>query len=192
MKMKVLLQLALIGGIAAAALPAAAATTVVPVGTYPSPTQSAFFYLTSGTPYSSSITADFGDTISGAGTAFDDLFEFTIPQDGTGSGSVSTSFSAKLNMLDIGSVLINGVSYALTTTPSGQSLTVNGIPITDGALNTIEVKGTTGDSSKAGTFTGTATFASTAPEPAAWILMIGGIGIMGASLRRRSSSVQFA
>ncbi|MHB8284020.1 MAG: FxDxF family PEP-CTERM protein [Caulobacteraceae bacterium] len=191
MRLNVLFSLAAIGCFAAASLPAAA-QTYVPVGTLPSMSQSAFFYLTSGTPYTSTITADFGDTITGSSTPFDDIFEFQIPQDGVGSGSLSTSFSSPSNLLTISQVLIDGVSYGLTTTPSGESLTVNGIPIINNALNTIEVIGTTGASSQAGTFTGTATFTSAAPEPASWLLMIGGVGLAGAFLRRRSPLLQLA
>jgi hypothetical protein len=54
------------------------------------------FNITSGTPFTSSITANFGNGFSSAGS-FDDSFLFTIPQDGVGSGSLSTSFSSKNN-----------------------------------------------------------------------------------------------
>jgi hypothetical protein len=149
--------------------------------------------LTSGTPTSPSITANFGATISGASTSFDDLFQFTIPQNGTGSGSLSTSFSAPTNELTISEVLIDGVSYALMPGSGGQSLAVAGIPILSGVLNTIEVKGTTSASAVAGTFTGTATFAAGAvPEPASWAMMIGGFGLIGGAMRRRRTHLQMA
>ncbi|MHB8286272.1 MAG: FxDxF family PEP-CTERM protein [Caulobacteraceae bacterium] len=169
-----------------------AMATTVPVGTYPTQSQTAFFYLTSGTPYSSTITADFGDTISGGSTSFDDSFDFTIPQNGTGSGSLSTSFSSSSNLLDISQVLIDGTSYALTTTSSGESVTANGIPIKDGVPNTIEVIGTTGPSSAAGTFTGTATFTSSAPEPTTWALMMLGVGGIGFAFRQAKKNHGFA
>lgn len=159
----------------------AVAATIVHVGTLPP--SDPYFYITSGTPTSPSITADFGATISGASTAFDDIFEFTIPQNGTGSGSLSTSFSAASNQLTIDKVLIDGVSYALTSNAGGQSLSVNGIPIHSLALNTLEVIGVTSASDVAATFSGTATFASAVPEPVAWAMMLLGVGFVGCGLR---------
>jgi hypothetical protein len=157
------------------------------------PANNPYFYLTSGTPTTPTITADFGATISGASTSFDDMFEFTIPQNGTGSGSLSTSFSSLANELTISQVLINGVAHALTSSSGGQSLTVSGIPILNGMLNTIEVKGVTSASDVAATYTGTATFSAAAvPEPASWALMIGGFGLIGAAMRRRRTGLQLA
>ncbi|MDB5685937.1 MAG: hypothetical protein JWR77_526, partial [Rhizorhabdus sp.] len=93
------------GVLALAFAPAANATVfhVFHVGDMPN------FYLTSGTPFSDSITANFGNGYSSKVT-FDDKFLFTIPQDGTGSGSISTSFSAARNKLTITELLINGIS----------------------------------------------------------------------------------
>jgi hypothetical protein len=173
------------GGIASS--PAAAAT-VVNVGTMPSAGGAPYFYLTSGTPTSPSITANFGATISGMSTSFDDLFEFTIPQNGIGSGSLSTSFSALTNELNISQVLIDGVSHALDNSSGGQSLTVNDIPILSNALNTIEVIGSTSTGDLGATYTGTATFAAAVPEPATWVMTIFGLGFIGATLRRRRAA----
>lgn len=172
-------------GVAASAIalafaPAANATTF-PVG-------SSHFFITSGTPFTPSITAVFFNGFS-TSTSFDDLFTFTIPQNGVGSGSISTSFSGNLNMLTITDLLINGVSYPVPFTGSGQSTTVGGIPIISGVLNTIEVKGFTSGS---GSYSGTATFQAAVPEAATWAMMLGGFGLMGAAMRRRRTSVTFA
>jgi hypothetical protein len=193
MRLKALILGAATAGALTVALAAssASAATIVHVGTYPP--SNPHFFITAGTPTSSVITADFGATISGASTPFDDIFEFTIPQDGMGSGSLSTSFSSKKNKLTITDVLINSVSYALTSTSSGQSLTVNGIPIHNGVLNMIEVKGFTSPNNIAATFDGTATFSAAAvPEPATWIMTIGGFGLIGAAMRRRRAQSAFA
>lgn len=167
------------GALALACAPAANATTF-PVG-------SSHFFLTSGTPFTPSITAVFFNGF-GTSTSFDDLFTFTIPQNGVGSGSISTSFSGNLNKLTITNLWINGVSYVVPSTGSGQSLTVGGIPILNGVLNTIEVKGFTSGS---GSYSGTATFQAV-PEAATWAMMLGGFGLMGTVLRRRRTSLIFA
>jgi len=48
-------------------------------------------------------------------------------------------------------------------------------------------------------FDGVATFAeasrgptSPAPEPASWLMMVGGFGLLGAAMRRRKASIAFA
>ena len=189
---KFLLSVAVLGALGVAGIAStASAATIVNVGTLPP--ANPYFYLTSGTPTTSPITANFGATIMGASTSFDDLFEFTIPQDGTGSGSLSTSFSSAVNQLTISQVLINGTAYTPVTSSGGQSLTVTGIPIVNGHLNTIEVLGMSSATAVASTFTGTATFnAGAVPEPASWALMIGGFGLIGSALRRRRTSLQLA
>ena len=161
----------------------AANATVFHVGDVPN------FYITSGTPFSPSITANFGNGFSGP-LSFDDTFEFTIPQNGTGSGSISTSFSSSSNKLTITDLLINGVHFVVPSNGSGQFLAVSGINIISGVMNTIEVIGTT--SSKGGTYSGTATFSAAVPETATWAMMLGGFGLMGAAMRRRRTNLTFA
>jgi hypothetical protein len=169
----------------------ASAATIVNVGT--SPAANPYFYLTSGTPTSPVITANFGATITGPATTFDDIFEFTIPQNGLGSGSLSTSFSSPLNQLTITNVTVDGVSKTVSSSSGGQSLTVSGVPIINGVLNMIEVKGVTSTAAVAATFTGTATFAAgSVPEPASWALMIGGFGLIGLAMRRRQTGFDVA
>jgi len=171
-------------GVAALAYSASANATTFHVGDFPN------FYLTSGTPFTPSITANFGNGFSTA-LSFDDSYEFTIPQNGVGSGSISTSFSSARNKLTITGLWINGTSYSVPANSSGQFLAVSGIPILANVLNTIRVTGTT--SVDGGTYSGTATFSATAvPEAATWAMMLGGFGMMGFALRRRRTSVSFA
>jgi len=180
-----------IGGIAVAiamtALAPAANATVTNIYHVGDPLH---FQLTSGTPFSPSITANFGDGFTGP-LDFHDIFEFTIPQDGVGSGSISTSFSSLANKLTITDLVINGTHYVVPSNASGQFLAVSGIPILNGVLNTIEVFGTT--SSRGGTFSGTATFSATdVPEVASWTMMLAGFGLIGATMRKRRVSLSFA
>ena len=160
------------------------AATIIPVGTF---TPSEQFYLTGGsTPTSSVITANFGATIGGKDTSFDDIFEFTIPQNGLGSGSLSTSFSSMLNELTVNSVTIDGKQFTATQAAAG----VSGIKIVDGVMNTLEVIGETSPKNVEATYSGTLTFvASAAPEPATWLLMIGGLGAIGLMMRRRNDAL---
>ncbi|MBB5984488.1 MULTISPECIES: FxDxF family PEP-CTERM protein [Sphingobium] len=147
------------------------------------------FFLTSGDPFSPSITAVFFNGFETT-TEFDDTFQFTIPQNGVGSGSISTSFSSNLNMLVIDELWINDVLYNVPSTGSGQSVTVGNIPIFDGVLNSIRVVGRTFGS---GSYSGTATFSvSPIPEPASWALMIGGFALVGSAMRRRAVKVSFS
>ncbi len=147
------------------------------------------FFVTSGTPFTPSISAIFFNFYAPC-TTFDDTFEFTIPQNGTGSGSISTSFSSNANKLTITDLIINGVSYSLDSSSSGQSALIGGIIIESGVLNTIQVKGF---STGAANFTGTATFSAAAiPEPAVWALMVAGFTVVGAAMRRRQTRVSFS
>jgi len=163
----------------------AANATTFPIGTIPQ------FYITSGTPFSTSITANFGNGYN-TNTAFDDSFTFTIPNhNGVGSGSISTSFTSADNHLIISDLYVNGTHYNVPFTASGQELTLGGTPIFMGVLNTIRVVGTTG--LKGGSFSGTATFSATSvPEAATWAMMLGGFGLVGAVMRRRRTSFGFA
>ncbi|MBO9582154.1 MAG: PEP-CTERM sorting domain-containing protein [Sphingobium sp.] len=174
-----------LGAMAAFALaaPAMAGAATFPIG-------SSNFFITSGTPFTPSITASFFNGFQ-TSTSFDDSFTFTIPQNGVGSGSISTSFSSgSENKLTISSLFVNGISYALTTTASGQSATIGNIPIKFGVLNTIRVVGSTNGS---GVYSGTATFAALpVPEPSVWAMMIIGFGAVGMAFRRRSTSVAFS
>ena len=174
--------LGVVAGTLAFAMAPAAQAVEYPVG-------SPNFFITKGDPFADSITAIFFNSYD-AGVEFDDSFTFTIPQNGIGSGSLSTSFSSSLNEIFISALYINGVEYDLTDTASGQTVTVGNIPITAFALNTIRVVGT---SIGEGGFSGTATFtALPVPEAATWAMMLAGFGALGLAMRRRRVAVSFA
>lgn len=176
-------------GLTAAALaiglaPSAQAATVIPMG-------SPNFFIISGTPFSPSISAIFFNNYA-AGANFDDIYTFVIPQTGTGSGSVSTSFSSDSNKIVITGLTVNGTPYAINASSSGYGAAVGGIPILAFGVNTIQI---TGYAVGSGGYSGTATFAAAAvPEPASWAMMLGGLALLGAGLRRQrpQMAVQFS
>ncbi|MET3725953.1 FxDxF family PEP-CTERM protein [Sphingomonas trueperi] len=179
---------------------AQAATTIITPSSQPKGTT----FLVSGDPFSGPVAATFGHTGIAKG-AFTDIFQFTLGQDGTGSGSVTTSVTKtgflKFTDLDITSVVFNGITAASTLFDLGgnvcstrgvgscgasESFALTDAMVKAGVLNSITI---TGVSRGLGSYGSNATFdPSAVPEPASWGLMIGGIGAAGFSLRRRRSS----
>ncbi|WP_333574025.1 FxDxF family PEP-CTERM protein [Sphingomonas sp.] len=177
-----------------------AATTIITPSVQPAGTT----FVVAGNPFSGPVAATFGHTGIAAGD-FTDLFQFTLGQDGTGSGSVTTSVTQTAFLmstdLDITSVLFNGLNAertlfdldnkVCTTRGVGSCGASESFALTDamvkaGVLNTITI---TGVSRGLGSYGGNATFdPSAVPEPASWGLMIAGFGAAGLSLRRRRSS----
>ena len=118
---------------------------------------------------------------------FSDTFTFTLPADGFGSGTVTTSanFLGDVNDVDFTAVLINGMAAQLFVAGGGvfEVAFRNLVPITAGQLNTITV---TGISRGNGAYGGQASFEPAAvPEPATWALMLAGFGMVGYAMRRR-------
>lgn len=156
-----------------------------------------YFLLSNGTgPLSPIITARFGAdyNVGTPGVSFDDSFVFTIPQNGLGSGNVSTSFTVTTNMLTITDVLFNTVSYAasIVTNGSGSAFTINDLPITAFDTNTLQIKGTVVGINS---YSGNLTFAASAvPETSTWAMMVVGFGMLGFAARRRNTNttVQFS
>ncbi|MCU6456134.1 FxDxF family PEP-CTERM protein [Sphingomonas sp. A2-49] len=175
MKKTILATMAAVAAFAAA--PSASATTF-PVG---SPNFT-------GTPGpGGTFSANFGN--SGIATGdFSDSFTFTLPANGLGSGTVTTSASifGSPNDLDFTSVTINNMMATLTKLNGGlyEVAFAGGVPITGGVLNTLTV---TGVSRGSGAYGGQLSFipsATAVPEPAAWAMMILGMGAVGFAMRR--------
>ena len=121
--------------------------------------------------------------------AFTDTFTFTLPIDGMGSGTVTTSVTdlGSASDVDFTSVFINGVAAEITRTAGGafEVAFVNSVPIVAGELNRLVVNGISRGN---GAYGGQATFAplsSAVPEPATWAMMIMGFGVVGYAMRRR-------
>lgn len=140
-----------------------------------------------------SYSATFGNSGIGAGM-FTDTYSFTLPDSGLGSGAVTTSTAALFSVtdLDLYSVTINGTP---TTTNSGIGAVefsgISGVPITAGVLNKVVI---TGLSRGNGSYGANASFSPAAvPETATWAMMLGGFGLMGASMRKsRKAAVSYA
>lgn len=184
---------------------AANAATIITPNTVvnPSPGQTATFF-TSGNIFNGPIAATFGDVGIPAGS-FTDVFSFTIPQTGTGSGSVTTTvdvggFGGPAD-LDILSVMVNGLvatpvyrdlaGNVCSTPGSGtcgatETFAINNVPITSDVLNNITITGT---SRGLGSYGGNATFIPSVPEPSTWALMLLGFGAAGMFLRTKKRNV---
>jgi hypothetical protein len=195
------LALALVGAAGLTLFPAAAnaAVTIIHPNTVVNPTAGqTITFFTSGNIFSGPIAAQFGDTGIPTGS-FTDNYVFTIPQNGTGSGSVTTTVSVAgvggVNDLDFTSVTVNGLPAtpvyrdaggAICTTPgvgtcgATETFAINDVPITSGVQNTISISGTSRGN---GSYGGNATFIPSVPEPSTWAMMILGFGIVGFGMR---------
>jgi hypothetical protein len=180
---------------------ASAATTIVTPNTVvtPSPGQTATFFV-AGDITNGPIAATFGDVGIPTGS-FTDIFKFTIPQTGTGSGSVTTTvdvagFGGPAD-LDILSVMVNGLVATpvyrdlagnVCATPgvgscgATETFAINNVPILSDVLNNITISGT---SRGLGSYGGNATFIPSVPEPSTWALMLLGFGAAGLFLRTK-------
>ena len=214
------LILSLLGASALAIGSAASAQTIITPGAPAAPNDPTTSFIVSGNIFSGPISATIGHSGIAAGS-FTDIFQFTIPQNGFGSGSITTSvnFSDFLGAtdLDITSVIVNGlVAFETLTTASndptnpipgvGTPCTVENAPgSTCGANETfsrndvpilagvLNTITVTGVSRGQGSYGGNLTFTPAAvPEPATWAMMLFGFAGIGWQLRRRRSQAAIA
>jgi PEP-CTERM motif len=152
---------------------------------------------------------------------FTDTFQFTIPQTGLGSGSISTSVSffdyLGATDLDITSVVVNGLTaFETLATAFGDPTNPGGPPFASVPCTTEDAPGTTcganeaffrndvpitanvlntitvtGVSRGGGSYGGNLTF-TPVPEPATWAMMLVGFAGIGWQLRRRRSAAGLA
>jgi len=122
---------------------------------------------------------------------YEDQFTFTLPADGSGSGSVSTNtfMIGSLTDLNFDTIdIFNGVSHFAVTHGSfdggaTESGGISGVPIFVGQLVTLTITGSTHGS---GFYNGSATFTPAAvPEASTWAMMMIGFGGIGSSIRYR-------
>lgn len=173
--------------VAALALAPAAQAANFPVG-------SANFSASAG-PNGTFAGAFFNQGI--AAGAFTDTFTFTLPINGIGSGTVTTSASlfGSPNDVDFTSVFVNNIVAPITRS-NGNLFEVafaSSVPITAGVLNTITVNGVSRGN---GAYGGQATFIPTSavPEPSTWAMLLVGFGMTGVAMRyrRRNTKVAYA
>jgi len=180
----------------ALSLGGAASAGSVGLGTSPIPGPQ-YFYITTGDPMTGpTVTADFGDSFTSTG-AFTDTFTFGSYFDALGSGSISTTFVPKSSSITITGVTVYGGEGSPVTFTAAEAETPGyiDVPVVAYTNDYITITGTTNATTYNGaTYDGTAVLSavSSAPEPAAWLLMIGGLGLTGLALRRRQTAVQFA
>jgi hypothetical protein len=124
--------------------------------------------------------------------SFADSTTFVTPNDFTMLSATISSILAGSNLttnIDFTSVMINGVEFAIGSTGSVEFRYLADLLLAPGQLNTLAIAGTAGGDAS---YSGTLSFAGGAgvPEPSTWLMMILGVGIAGAALRRRRQTIK--
>ncbi|MHA6720853.1 FxDxF family PEP-CTERM protein [Sphingomonas sp. RS6] len=139
-----------------------------------------------------SISVNFGQAGIAAGS-FQHIYQFSLPQSGTASGTISTSAVTfgGIGDLDLISVFFNGIELTGFTGAINEVVFANDVPIMGGMTNEIIINGLSRGN---GSYGGQGVFVPTGvPEPAAWAMLIGGFGFAGAAMRRaRRTTVRYA
>ena len=133
------------------------------------------------------ITGTIGVTHSFADSFIDD-FTFTVADDGSGTGTISTGTTvlAVSPDLDFTSITFNGTNIPITRLTSNaqdfiELASIANVPIIGGVLNHLIVSGV---STNPSSYAGTLTFTPNAiPEASTWTMMMLGFGAMGGSIR---------
>jgi len=131
-----------------------------------------------------SISASFGQSGIVAGM-FQHIYQFTLPQNGMASGTITTSAVTfhGVEDTDLLSVFFNGIQLTGITGSQNEVVFANSVPIIAGQLNEIVINGLSRGN---GSYGGQGVFVATAvPEPAAWGILIAGMGFAGFMTRRR-------
>lgn len=143
----------------------------------------------------------FAGTVLGDGMSFSDIFSFTVSEPNVSSTYVvqnvptmvteSTSFDGILSALSLFSAGANGVVgggddmlLASTTAPGGESLSLG----YDQSLSGASFITVTGVSNASGGAIYAGEIAAVIPEPETYAMLLAGLGLMGAVVRRRSKN----
>lgn len=147
-----------------------------------SPASAAAFLIDIGPGASS---ADFGNTGSTSGPIAD-TFTFTVPA-GSANGFVGSIALTPALDITLTSVFLDDRPFSKVLSDGIELFTLSATQVASGP-HTIFVNGTWG--SAGGSYAGTLNFTpGLVPEPATWAMLIGGIGAVGTSLRRRKAKI---
>lgn len=129
------------------------------------------------------LVIPFGNT-PGTSGKFLDLFTFTTPTAGRVSITINSAISGPLTNVNFrhNNVRINGTPLTTVSKGAVELLQIINQPVATG-LQTLSIEGS---AQRLGSYTGNVTFA--VPEPAAWTLMILGLGGVGFAMRRRPAA----
>ena len=181
----------------AAALSIGSAAYAAPGISYTTPLPDGSFAASFGNPWGASTSGP-------VGTFTDTFASFTITTQGVLTGTLSTSGIFAQNDLDFTSAVISGpggpflfslVAFPLTSPPGSPSVTnpdglefgtLTGVNLLPGTY-TLSVSGV--NAGRASSYAGTLSFAAV-PEPAAWALMILGVGMIGFAMRGQRSAAR--
>lgn len=122
--------------------------------------------------------------------AFSHKFEFAWPAAGISSATLTSIRVTPLTDLSFSKVRLNGVDFEVNVSGQVEYRSLNRMTVTGGD-QTLIVEGRSGGN---GSYAGVLAFspedtsgAGPVPEPATWGLMIGGLGLVGGALRRRTA-----
>lgn len=123
--------------------------------------------------------------------AFSDMADFITPIGyrlvGATVSTIMTGGNAATN-IDFTLASLNGVNFAITSMGNVEFRQLQNLLLTAGANNTLRIEGLSGGGAS---YAGTLSFAAV-PEPSVWLMMILGIGIAGAGLRRRRLAISYS
>lgn len=92
--------------------------------------------------------------------------------------------------IDFTNVSLNGVNLVVDSAGAVEFRYLQNLLLVPGATNTLSIAGLTGgDAAYAGTLSFGLSGPSNIPEPSTWLMMILGIGYLGAYLRRRRTAL---
>lgn len=113
---------------------------------------------------------------------FTDTMTFDLSKMGLIGATISSIAIDASTDLDFTSVMLNGVEFTNVVSDGYEFRALRSLTVLPG-LQTLVVSGTTGGNAS---YSGTLAFTPSVPEPQAWIMMLGGFGLLGGALRHRA------
>lgn len=133
-------------------------------------------------------------SLSGAGTPVNNTTVYRLTFDLTGLNPATAQISGRWGVDNQGSIRLNGAAtgFALTGVVNANFNQLYNFSLTSGfvaGLNTLDVSVIDNGSVTAFRVDDLVGTAAAVPEPGVWALMIGGLGLTGAALRRRGRAL---